>query len=66
MLSIINLIGIVCYGFCYIAGFVLVVLGILVHVTSDGPAVYVFYYLFAAVIFIIGFVLNFIFRGIPK
>ena len=66
MLDIINRIGIVCYSFCYIAGFILVVLGILVHTTSDGPAYYVFYYIFAATLFSIGFLVKYIFYGRPN
>lgn len=66
MLSIINRIGIVCYRFCYIIGTILVVLGVLVHITHTGAAVYVFYYVFAVILFIIGVLVKYIFCGITK
>ena len=61
MLGIISRIGIVCYRFCFTAGTILVVLGFLVDISSDGNAIYVFYYFFAAVFFVIGFLVRYVF-----
>jgi len=63
MLGIINRIGIVCYRFCFTAGIILVMLGVLIDISSDGNAIYVFYYFFAAVFIIIGFLVRYIFFG---
>ena len=62
MLGIISRIGIICYRSCYTAGIILVVLGILVAISND-TAVYIFWYLFAAVFFIIGFLVRYVFYG---
>jgi hypothetical protein len=63
MLGIIHRIGKVCYRFCYIVGIILVVLGFLIDISSENTAVYIFYYVFAAVSFIIGFLMKYIFCG---
>ena len=63
MLGIINRIGIVCYRLCYAIGTILVVFGFLIHISSEGTAVYIFYYVFAPVFFIIGFLIRYIFCG---
>ena len=63
MLGIINRIGIVCYRFCFTAGIILVMLGVLIDNSSDGNAIYVFYYFFAAMFFVIGFLVRYVFYG---
>ena len=62
MLGIMSRIGIICYRLCYMVGTLLVVLGFLIHISGD-TAVYIFYYVFAPVFFIIGFLVKYIFYG---
>ncbi len=63
MLGIISRIGILCYRLCFTVGIILVMLGVLIDISSDGNAIYVFYYFFAAVFIIIGFLVRYIFFG---
>ncbi len=65
MLNIINRIGIVCYRVCNIAGTIIIILGVMVNLFSPATttAVDIFYYLFAVVLFIIGFLVKYIFCG---
>lgn len=63
MLEVIHRIGKVVFWLCFSIGVILVVLGYWVSVIKDDTAVYVFYYLFAAVFLIVAFLVRYIFCG---